>query len=75
MKTDTPRCNALSSNPLDSFDIRAWQTLAHNLERDLVCTQENFRVTNQAYCKLDVETRELRGSAFAQTPPQRGEAK
>jgi hypothetical protein len=32
---DTPRCNALESNPLDSFDYRAWVTLARQLERDL----------------------------------------
>jgi len=29
---DTPRCNALESNPLDSFDIRAWKTLAREFE-------------------------------------------
>lgn len=32
---DTPRCNALESNPLDSFDYRAWVTLAKSLEREL----------------------------------------
>lgn len=31
--TDTPRCNALESNPLDSFDLRAWKSLAIELER------------------------------------------
>lgn len=31
----------------------------------LRCAEENFRITNQAYCKLDVETRELRGLHFA----------
>lgn len=31
----------------------------------LKCAEENFRLTNAAYCKLDVETRELRGLHFA----------
>ena len=34
--TDTPRCNALESNPLDSFDHRAWMKLARDLERELI---------------------------------------
>lgn len=33
--TDTPECNALESDPLDSFDYRAWITLAKSLERRL----------------------------------------
>lgn len=36
---DTPRCNALESNPLDSFDYRAWMTLARELERELLSSQ------------------------------------
>lgn len=39
-----------------------------NMKQDLECAQTNFRVTNQAYCKLDVETRELRGERFAPPP-------
>lgn len=34
-EADTPLCNALESNALDSFDLRAWKSLAKRLERDL----------------------------------------
>jgi hypothetical protein len=30
---DTPECNALESDPIDSFDTRAWKSLAQRLER------------------------------------------
>ena len=40
---DTPRCNGLESNPLDSFDYRAWMTLARQLERDLAAVTIELR--------------------------------
>lgn len=45
---DTPRCNALESNPLDSFDLLAWKTLARELERDLQkCAAAHMRKVPQ----------------------------
>lgn len=41
---DTPRCNALESNPLDSFDYRAWVTLAKKLERELIAMERLNRL-------------------------------
>lgn len=35
MADDTPRCNAMESHPLDSFDYRAWIIFARQLEREL----------------------------------------
>lgn len=46
--SDTPHCNALESNPLDSFDYRAWMTLARKLERALNAQRESETMKDQA---------------------------
>lgn len=43
--------------------------LARNLERELDCAQENFRVTNKAYCDQNRELRELQARTI---PPEAG---
>ena len=52
LTVDTPLCNALESNALDSFDIRAWRSLAFRLERDLVLSALSERgsgIEREAY--------------------------
>lgn len=50
---DTPRCDALESNALDSFDYRAWGSLAQQLERELSVANENRRLQANAIRKYE----------------------
>ena len=63
--SETPRTDALEQQVGLSNDVLLVIRHARNLERELGAAQTNFRVTNASYCKLDEETRELRGSHFA----------
>ena len=53
--SDTPRCNALESNPLDSFDYRAWVTLAKELELELRTAPEAQQKVFVVTCGWDYE--------------------
>ena len=57
---DTPRCNALESNPLDSFDYRAWIKLARQLEQELDTCRDAHMANCLAADTLRREIRELR---------------
>jgi hypothetical protein len=60
--SETPRCDALELDKLDSFDLLAWKTLARKLEREselLIAALRNATRGDQFKMVAEIEARKL----------------